>query len=80
MKQVLTIDAAIERDNGLLLQVVGALRELKSPPESFIWSHIPGSNEGRIWMVVVDDEATIQELIAFLGLIPGITNVAHQPG
>jgi acetolactate synthase small subunit len=81
MKQELSIEAGISQGDGLLAQVVQALRLLPQPPESLIWSAMPNTGEARIWMIVAGDDTKLRELVSDLGRIPGVRRVfLHCPG
>ena len=73
MKRALTIEAVVS--DGLLQAVAAEIQVMTLPPESFVWSAIPGGNEARIWMVVAAPEATLASLAEHLRRIPGVIKV-----
>jgi hypothetical protein len=71
-KRELTIEAEIYCGDSLLCRVAEVLRSAPTPPECFVWSTIPESNEARVWLVLPIAEIELGELMDQLRHLSGV--------
>lgn len=76
MRYSVVLEADGPFDRGGILIFARGLGELVAPPETLVWSILPGEVQLRVWMVVDADSGRLGRMSDILREIPGFRKLA----